>query len=202
MGVIRTRYTHAIRVLEEDITHAKSALDPKLAEFVGEELVEAKDNAGKRYVIKGVESHATLLDVGVMLKEGMNWHVRPERFMKTNTRSKNNIVVFAVTEPKQKCVQYGGCNEWLAITDYIEPKRANAWDKMFFKHREQMAADDYENDEPYEEEETKADMDQTTSECPAVIGSEDELDEPLAKGFHQGTDQHDIATPTNSFQLV
>jgi hypothetical protein len=52
-----------------------------------------------------------------MLKGAMKWHVRPEMFLRTNTRNKNYVVVFAASAPKQNCIQYGDSNDWLLITD-------------------------------------------------------------------------------------
>ena len=55
---MRTKFKHAMRVpsAEEDLIMAKSALDPRLVGYVGEELLNMEDDRGKRYVIEGAET--------------------------------------------------------------------------------------------------------------------------------------------------
>ena len=137
LGVVRTRYAHAIRVsCDEAVTAAKSALDPKLAEFIGERLLELPDDHGKSYVVKGVEAHASLLDIGNALYDAMGWWTRPERFVKSNTRNRNNVVVFTDKQPKQTCLRCGAGNEWLQIVDFVQAKRYNPWAKAFEKTKD------------------------------------------------------------------
>ena len=61
---------YALRIPKDDDTYmkAKALIDPRLAEAVGEELMNAKDDEGDYYELKNIESTATYLDVCNMFK--------------------------------------------------------------------------------------------------------------------------------------
>ena len=196
---------------DNDLRQAKAELDPKLAEYIGP-LEDVSDDDGKRYIIKNIESHATMLDVAKIMWEAMRWKVRPERFLKTQSKNRNSIVVFADQEPKHTSVPYEHSGEWVQIVDYVDPKVVyNPWKKLFDKHPDcdQDGYDDapFEYADLEELDEVGYEMLTDTEEADGPCGGDpnkiddnnDDEDAALPAGFYHGRpDENTISTPKMS----
>ena len=115
---------------EDILNQAKALLDPALAELVGKEMMNLPESSGTRYVIKGLASHWTMQDITKILMEELQWPTRPIRFIKSQTKNTNNLVVLATVKPPGKHFKWG--TSWTSIVDYVADKpRRTAWHRAY-----------------------------------------------------------------------
>jgi hypothetical protein len=139
-----------LRVLKDDANEkkARSLLDPELAATVGE-IMTAPLSQGRLYEVRNLDSAWDLKQVVKTIAE-TGWSIRPEKFIKTTSRSSNNVLVFALTPPRQYDIKVNGSTRWLSIINHEPPKpKKNAWDIVFTKHNAEMKGQQGEDEPPY-----------------------------------------------------
>ena len=111
-----------LRVLQDDANEkkARSLLDPELAATVGE-IMTAPLSQGRLYEVRNLDSAWDLKQVVKTIAE-TGWSIRPEKFIKTTSRSSNNVLVFALTPPRQYDIKVNGSTRWLSIINHEPPK--------------------------------------------------------------------------------
>jgi hypothetical protein len=128
-----------LRILKDDANEkkAKSLLDPELATTVGA-LMTTPLSQGRLYEVRNLDSAWDLRQIVKTIAE-TGWNIRPERFIKSTSRSSNNVLVFATTPPRQFDIKVNGSTRWLSIITHEPPKpKKNAWDIVFTKHNAEL----------------------------------------------------------------
>ena len=124
-----------VRILKSDINekHAKSLLDPELAATVGA-IMSTPMSQGRLYEVRNLDSAWDLKQIVKTIAE-TGWNIRPEKFIKSTSRTSNNVLVFATSPPRQPDIRVTGTTRWLSIIVHEPPKpRKNAWDIAFSTH--------------------------------------------------------------------
>jgi transcription termination factor NusB len=125
--------TWSVRVLKDDaiINEAKAKLDPSLSAMVGPKLMNMPAAMGCKYVLKGLLSNFTFYDIAKMMKEDFSWNVKPENFLKSNTKY-NTMVVTAHGPPPQTIVQINGTSNFIEIEPFVLRKpKTSPVEKIF-----------------------------------------------------------------------
>jgi hypothetical protein len=115
--------TWCVRVLKDEaiVNEAKAKLDPSMTTMVGPKLMNMPAAMGCRYVLKGLLSNFTFYDIAKMMKEDFSWNVKPENFLKSNTKY-NTMVVTAHGPPPQTIVQINGTSNYIEIEPFVMRK--------------------------------------------------------------------------------
>jgi hypothetical protein len=139
-GVIMTKMGYALRIPKYDdaFFRAKALIDPRLAEAVGDELMNARDDVGEYYEIKNIDSTEPYLTICNMFNH-VGWRIRPTRFLKPTKPNRNIIMlVFAMTAPPANSFPLGGTKEWIEVVAHQSAKhRLNPWKTAFAELQKQ-----------------------------------------------------------------
>ena len=92
--------------------------------------MQTPENELTKHVIKGLASHLNMFEVTKILQGELKWRVKPVRFMSSQSRTNNNMVLLAAHKPTEKQFEWGA--HWCTIVDYIPEKpRRSAWHRAY-----------------------------------------------------------------------
>ena len=130
-GVITTKMGFAVRIPKDETIYmkAKALIDPKLAEAVGADLMNAPDDEGAYYEVKNIVKDATYCDICDLFNP-CGWYTRPSRLIKSNIPNKNAMLVFSRSLPPSSSFQY--MNQWIIVTAHTATnEKDNPWSHAF-----------------------------------------------------------------------
>ena len=117
LGIVPSRLGFALRVPVEEasVLKAKSLMDPALADAT-ETLLNFAEDAVLPFKVQNLPSHLQPIGVVNMFND-IGWPVRFERFLPSNNKGSNDMLVLAKESPLDTCMHFGDGKLWVNISN-------------------------------------------------------------------------------------
>jgi hypothetical protein len=150
------------------------------------------NSMGCMYVLKGLINTLTYQDVAKMIKEDIKWNIRPEKFIKSFSNKYNSMVVFSITPPPQRLVQFNGTSNYVEIEDFIPRKPSTkAIDKIFENYwQKNLLNANFEN-----EPDDRSDDDNQADDQEQADSCEDPADITMTRDWFDMSVDHTMEAP-------